>query len=63
MVYTSAINRVAGLEPDEIGEDMSAVFKQIMTLPKPKADSDKPLQLQISNIGLDPVCALARQPR
>jgi len=54
MVYTSAINRVAGLEPDDIGDDMSAVFKQIMDLPKPKADVDKPLQLQISNIGLDP---------
>ena len=54
IVYTSAINRVAGLEPDEIGEDMSAIFERIMALPKPKADSSKPLQLQISNIGSDP---------
>jgi GTP-binding protein len=54
IVYTSAINRIAGLEVDEVGDDMSAVFKQIMTLPKPKADMDKPLQLQISNIGSDP---------
>merc|ERR1719451_239398 len=35
IVYTSAINRVAGFEPDEIGEDMSAIFQRIMELPKP----------------------------
>jgi GTP-binding protein len=53
VVYTSAINRISGVEMDEIGEDMSAMFKQIMTLPKPKADVSKPLQLQIANIGMD----------
>jgi small GTP-binding protein len=30
IVYTSAINRVAGLEPDAIGDDMSAIFNQIL---------------------------------
>jgi len=54
IVYTSAINRQAGLEADDIGEDMSPVFAQILDLPKPKADVEKPLQLQISNIGSDP---------
>merc|ERR1719421_1763882 len=54
VVYASAINRIAGPEPDEIGEDMSAIFKEIMQLPKPKADVEQPLQLQISNIGSDP---------
>jgi GTP-binding protein len=53
VVYCSAINRVAGLEMDEIGEDMSAIFKRIMELPKPVANVDGPLQLQISNIGMD----------
>merc|ERR1712153_60920 len=53
VVYCSAINRVAGLEPDAIGDDMSAIFKRIMELPKPKANVDGPLQLQISNIGMD----------
>jgi len=53
-VYTSAINRIAGFEPDDIGDDMSAIFKQILDLPKPKADVEQPLQLQISNIGSDP---------
>merc|ERR1719238_1754391 len=51
VVYASAINRQSGLEIDEIGEDMSAIFKQIMDLPKPVADVEGPLQLQISNIG------------
>jgi GTP-binding protein len=54
IVYTSAINRQSGFEPDSIEGDMSAVFKQIMDMPKPKADADQPLQLQISNIGSDP---------
>merc|ERR1719454_2387063 len=53
IVYCSAINRVAGDSPDEIGEDMSAIFRQIMDLPKLKADAEQPLQLQISNIGAD----------
>jgi len=53
IVFCSAINRVAGFTPEEIGEDMSAVFKRIMELPKPKADASGPLQLQISNIAAD----------
>jgi len=53
VVYTSAINRVAGVDPEDIGDDMSAIFDQIMNLPKPKADVNGPLQLQISNIGSD----------
>merc|ERR1719223_2585038 len=53
VVYASAINRIAGPEPDEIGEDMSAIFQRIMELPKPEANVEGPLQLQISNIGMD----------
>jgi GTP-binding protein len=53
IVYCSAINRVAGFEPDAIGEDMSAIFKRIMELPKPEATVDGPLQLQISNVAAD----------
>jgi len=53
VVYCSAINRVSGFQPDEIGDDMSAIFKRIMELPKPKASMDGPLQLQISNIAAD----------
>jgi len=53
IVYCSAINRVAGFSPDAIGDDMSAIFERIMDLPKPKADMEGPLQLQISNIAAD----------
>merc|ERR1719238_2422124 len=49
VIYASAINRLAGYEPDQIGEDMSAIFQRIMELPKPTASVDGPLQLQISN--------------
>uniref|UniRef100_A0A7S3ARZ6 Tr-type G domain-containing protein n=1 Tax=Haptolina ericina TaxID=156174 RepID=A0A7S3ARZ6_9EUKA len=54
IVFCSAINRVSGITMDDMKDDMSDMFKQILDLPKPKADVDKPLQLQISNIGLDP---------
>merc|ERR1719230_1277212 len=54
IVYCSAINRIAGLEPDKIGEDMTDLLDAILEMPKPKADIEAPLQLQISNIGSDP---------
>jgi len=54
IVYSSAINRIAGPEPDQIGDDMSALLDQILELPKPECDVNEPLQLQISNIGSDP---------
>ncbi|KAL3927606.1 MAG: hypothetical protein SGPRY_002743 [Prymnesium sp.] len=54
IVYTSAINRIAGDEPDAMGSDMKAIFDKIMALPKPKADIEGSLQLQISNIASDP---------
>jgi len=54
IVYTSAINRIAGDEPDDVGGDMSALFKKILDMPKPKADASAATQLQISNIGSDP---------
>jgi len=54
IVYCSAINRIAGDEPDAIGDDMTAIFKKILDLPKPKADIEGSLQLQISNIASDP---------
>merc|ERR1719453_2834874 len=38
VVYCSAINRVAGLEPDNIRDDMSAIMERIMELPKPVAN-------------------------
>lgn len=32
-MYTSAINRIAGDEPDAMGSDMKAIFDKIMVRP------------------------------
>ena len=49
VIYTSALNGVAGLEPDEIKEDMSPLLDLIIEkVPYPKVDVSKPFQMQIS---------------
>ncbi len=49
VIYTSALNGVAGLEPDEIKEDMSPLLDLIIKkVPPPKVDVSKPFQMQIS---------------
>ncbi len=49
VIYTSALNGVAGLEPDEIKEDMSPLLDLIVKkVPSPKVDVSKPFQMQIS---------------
>lgn len=53
VVYCSAVNRVAGYEAEEIGDDMIPMFERILDLPKPPCDVSAPLQAQISNIGMD----------
>jgi len=55
IVYTSAINRVAGDDPDDWSSytDMEPLFRKILDLPKPPCDPDGPLQLQVSNIAAD----------
>jgi len=52
--YASAINRISGLEADDLSDGMLPMLDMILDLPKPKADENLPLQLQISNIGSDP---------
>ena len=43
VIYTSALNGVAGLEPDEIKEDMSPLLDLIIEkVPSPKVDVSKP---------------------
>ena len=49
VIYTSALNGVAGLEPDEIKEDMAPLLDLIVEkVPFPKVDVSKPFQMQIS---------------
>ena len=49
VIYTSALNGVAGLEPDEIKEDMSPLLDLIIEkVPSPKVDVSMPFQMQVS---------------
>ena len=51
VVYTSALRGVAGLAPDAMGADMTALFETIITrCPAPDVDVDGPLQLQVSQL-------------
>ena len=52
IVYTSAINRQSGREP-EVEEGMGALLDAVLDLPKPIASVEDPLQLQISNVSSD----------
>ncbi len=50
-VYASAINGVAGMDADALGEDMQVLFETIVDqVPPPQADVDGPLQMQISSL-------------
>lgn len=53
IVYTSAINRVAGDDPSDEMKDMDPLFQKIMQLPKPASNPAGPLQLQISAVTSD----------
>jgi GTP-binding protein len=49
VVYASALNGYASLDPREIGTDMRPLFETILaSVPAPAGDPDAPLQLQIS---------------
>jgi GTP-binding protein len=49
VIYASAINGVAGIEADDLAEDMTPLFQLIVDkVPPPDVDQDGPLQMQIS---------------
>lgn len=49
ILYTSALNGVAGNEPDALAADMEPLFRAIVDLvPPPAVDPDGPFQMQIS---------------
>jgi len=51
VVYASAINGFAGLEPDVSGGDMTPLFQTIIDeVPVPDVDTEGPLQMQISSL-------------
>lgn len=45
IVYTSAIQGIAGDEPDAMEENMEPLFKAIMGMPKPVVKEAAPLQV------------------
>ncbi len=50
-VYASAKQGISGLDPNELGKDMTALFDTIVDyIPAPKGDPDAPLQVLISTI-------------
>jgi GTP-binding protein len=49
IVYASALNGIAGLEPDSMSDDMTPLFEAVVEhVNPPKVDIDGPLQMQIS---------------
>ena len=54
IVYASALNGVAGPEPDQLAEDMTPLFEAIVrNVPAPEVDLDAPFQMQVSQLDYD----------
>jgi len=48
-VYASAINGIAGMDPEEMSEDLTPLFQTVVDrVPPPDVDLDGPFQMQIS---------------
>ena len=55
IVYTNAKEGLAGLEPDALGEDLSALFTTILdTIPAPLHDESAALQALVTNLDASP---------
>jgi GTP-binding protein len=49
IIYCSALNGIAGLDPEELAEDMTPMFQAIVDIVEPpKVELDGPFQMQIS---------------
>lgn len=53
IVYASALNGIAGHEPDEMTDNMIPLFEVIEKLPKPKISEGEDLQMLVANIDYD----------
>lgn len=54
VVYASAVNGIAGLDPDAMAEDMTPLFQTIVDVVEaPHVDVDGPFQMQISSLDYD----------
>jgi GTP-binding protein len=54
IIYASALNGVAGLEADQLADDMTPLFEMVVKhVPAPKVDREGPFQMQISALDYD----------
>ncbi len=54
IIYASAINGIAGTDPEDMAEDMTPLFQMIVDhVEAPKVDAEGPLQMQISALDYD----------
>ena len=54
VIYASALNGVAGMEADDLAEDMTPLYEMIIRdVPAPEVDVEGPLQMQISALAYD----------
>ena len=54
VVYASGMNGIAGMEPDNLADDLTPLFDTIMNeVPAPKVVLDGPLQMLVTNIDFD----------
>lgn len=54
VIYASALNGIAGNDPEAMAEDMAPLFQMIVdTVPSPSVDPDAPFQMQISSLDYD----------
>ncbi|MEQ6886084.1 translational GTPase TypA [Salicola sp. Rm-C-2C1-2] len=55
VVYASALNGIAGEDPDALEDDMESLFQMIVNqVPAPSVDPDASLQMQVSSLDYDP---------
>ncbi len=51
IVYASALNGISGLDHEDMGDNMDAIFQSIVDhVPSPQVDVDGPFQMQISQL-------------
>lgn len=54
VIYASAINGIAGLDPDDMAEDMNPLYEMIIKdVPAPQVDPEGTFQMQVSALAYD----------
>ncbi len=54
VIYASALNGIAGLDPEDMAEDMTPLYEMIAEkVPAPQVDPEAPFQMQVSALAYD----------